>query len=309
MAVTLTEIHRSRSGSTSATSATGEWQYFARVTGEANPEDALITAVAAAAPFYWYNLARKEITFDPLTSEHYEVRVSYVWEVPNSAAQDPTQSPGPTEGPGGGAPSGTPSGPADENERVQANVSLSYGGRPPKLTQSIAVASSGGLGAAAPDHGRLINLNRSTGEVEGVELPEPLGVYKISVQVDWITEKYIKRVVSALWKRNDDTWRTHPAGSAALVGVNFASTSNGRVQCDYDIGLMAEETINTGDIRVLGPASMPSAPVVKKGWDYLEIQYRDEYDATSGYQVAKPFAYYVHQVLADFDFTLLGLGS
>lgn len=309
MAVALTEVHRSRSGATSATSATGEWLYVARVTGEANPETALIAAVLAAAPFFWYNLARKEIKFDPITSELYDVSVSYVWEIPNSAAQDPTQSPGPTDGPGGGAPSGTPAGPANENERLQANVSLSYGGRPPKLTQSIAVVTSGGLGVAAPNHGGLINLNRTTGEVEGVEIPDPMGTYKIGIQVDWITTKYIKRVVGAMWKRNHAAWRAFPAGSVALIGVNFASTANGRVQCDFDFGVMEEVTIGVGEIATELLLALPAAPVVKKGWDYLEIQYRNQFDPVSGYTVATPFAFYVHQLLKNFDMTTLGLGA
>lgn len=308
MAVVLVEKPE-RSGDTSPTSGSGRWNYVARVTGEATPETALINAIITDTGYFWYNLSVKKISFEELGGSLYSATVDWEYEVPGGAAQDPTDTPGPTDGPGGTAPSGTPSGPATATEPLGPNVSLEVGGRPPKLTQSLSVVDSEGLGVAAPDHGRLINLNRGTGEVEGLEVDDPASVLTVDILFDRLTMGYIDRLQAATWHKNDADWYHLPAGSVAFLGATFTTSDAGRWKGTFRFGLRPTETIGVGGIRVVGPAALPSAPLAKRGWDYLEIAYRNEEDATLGLTVSRPFAYWVHEILPDLDFTTLGIGG
>lgn len=308
MAVTLIEKPDSRNFDSAVGQASGTWRYLAMVTGEANPETALLTAIRASATFFWYDLARKRIVCTPLTSELYTVEVEYSYEFPNGAASDPTASPGPTDGPGGGSPSGTPSGPTGPTDRVGVNESFEVGGRPPKLFSSLDVLYSEKAGGGlAPDNARLLNIK--DGKVEGLEPDDPAGTYTVSMKIDYVTWGYIERLDSALWHTNDATWRTRPPRSWVFLGYSLRTGDDGRISLDMKFGRRAAETITAGQLRSDAGKTLPTVNTTKDGFDYLEIDYEDVFDATAGITVSKPSAMRIHQIFPMFDYPTLGIGD
>lgn len=315
MAVELVESFDSREFRLDATSASGTWRYTARVTAEADPEDALYQEVYASAPFYWNGLARQTIVATPVGGGVYRVEVPYLLEVAGTAAQDPTQTPDPsTGGPGGGPPSGTPTGPASEDAAVGANVTMEIGGRPPKLLTSIATLSSGGVGLAvppgavvdAPDHQRAINVGQD-GRVEGVEIDDPGVIITLTYKFDTLSWKYINRLRGMVWKTNNAVWFTFKQREAALLGATIATGDDARGTITFRIGLRSETTIAAGKLRDDGTNILPQADVTFRGWDYLWVAYEE---ATSNNRtVSRPTFYYVEQVLEEENFTLLGIGG
>lgn len=314
MSVKIIEKNTSRKYTTSATRGTGEWVYTLLVDGEATPELAINTAVLADAPVFWYGLIRQELQVEPVTAGAtdgiFTATVPYLWELSNAAAQDPTHTPGAGTGPGGGDPSGTPTGPSAADAPLGPNITLEIGGRPPKLTTSIAVISAEGAGGGpAPDHGKLINYNRSTNEVEGVEIDDPASVLTIEITFDYVSMGYISLLEGAVWHKNDDTWYQRSAGSVALTGATISSDANSRAKINFRFGLRSPVVIEAESLRADVGQELPGVDITRRGWDYLEIEYENAVDGTSGLMVAKPFALRVHEVLPDFDFSLLGIGS
>jgi hypothetical protein len=309
VSVTLIEKPE-RQGDSSATSGSGKWEYVARVSGESNPESALIAAIITDTGWFWYNLAVKQVSFQELGGSLYSATVDWVYEVPNGAAQDPTQSPGAGEGPGGTTPSGTPSGPASEDERLGPNISLEIGGRPPKLMQSRDVVASEQIGGGgAPFHGKLLNIE--DGKPEGVEIEDPASVLTIEIQFDYITVKYIRLLYSAVWHTNDADWWFFPEGEVAFMGCTLQSNGSGRVNGVFRFGVRPTETILAGSIRDDAGGELPTVDYTKFGWNYLELDYEDVDPATSGFPVTVswPFAYRIHQLLPTLDFTTRGIGG
>lgn len=308
MPVEIVEKNTSRKFSTSATRASGEWHYTLRVTGEAFPETAIIAAVSGDAPFFWYNLARQELAVEPLGNGLFTAVVPYLWEVPNSAAQDPTATPGPGGGPGGGSPSGTPTGPASTDAPLGANVSLDFGGRPPRLIKSYAVTNVGERagGGDAPDHKGLLGI--TDGKVEGMEVPDPDIVLAIDVRYDYWTMGFVNLLTSARWKTNLSDWWFVPAGCAAFMGATLQSDDNGRGRASLKFGLIAPKTVAENELRADAGKELPTADVDVRGWDLLEIEYGDEFDTPSGVTAKRPVAYRVHSLLPPLDFTAFGIG-
>lgn len=310
MAVTLIEKPDSRNFDSAVGRASGTWRYLATVTGEANPEAALLTAVAADAGFFWYDLARKSIKCSPLTSELYTVEVEWAYEAENAAMQDPTASPGATDGPGGTSPSGTPSGPTSATDRFGVNESRDMGGRPPKLFSSLDVLySEKAGGGAAPDNAKLLNIDRKEGKVEGLEVDDPAGTYTFSAKVDFVTWGYIALLDAMLWHTNDATWRTAPPRTYCFTGYSLKTGEDGRVAMDFKFGIRNEETILANSLRADTGKELPASDVTKSGWDYLELDYEDVFDATAGIRVSRPLAMRVHQVLPMGDFETIGIGG
>lgn len=308
MSVEFIEKSTSRQFTTSLTRATGTWRYVVRVLGEADPEAALVAAILADAPFFWYGLARQDLSAEPRGGGLYEVEVPYLWEVPGGAAQDPTASPDPgTGGPGGGPPSGAPSGPAAADAPLGGNVSLEMGGRPAKLVRSYSVGvnerAGGGL---APDRKRLLGVN--DGKVEGLELPDPDMILAVDVLYDYWTPGLYNLLTAARWKVNLSDWWFVPAGCAAFMGGTIQPGNNGRGIAALKFGLIAQKTVAIGEIRDDAGKVLPTAPVDVRGWDYLEIDYGDEFDVVPGVRAVRPTAYRLHTLLPPLDFSVFGIG-
>lgn len=309
MSVEVIEVHTSRPYSLDSTTATGTRRYKVRVTGEADPETAINTQIAATAPFFWGGLARQSIRGMPVSAGVYDVDVEYKLEISGAAAQDPSVTPGGSSGPGGGAPSGTPSGPASDEAAVGANMTLEIGGRPPKLLTSLATLSSGALGGgAAPDFKRAINVGQD-GKVEGVEVDDPGCVLTLDYTIDYVSWRYVNRLKSLLWATNNADWFTFKRREAAFLGATLRTVKDNRVAASFRFGLRAESTIAAGDLRDDGANKLPQAAVTFRGWDYLWVKYEEEFDAGTKRTVQRPKFYYVEQVLKEADFTQFGLGG
>ena len=312
MSVEIRELQQSRSFSQDATSSKGTWKFIVRVIGEASPEDAAMTSVLAAAPFFWEGLSRQSVTADNQGAGLYLVDVPYSLEVADGAgaAPDPTQTPGATSGPGGGAPSAAPPGPATENDPIRTNVSMEIGGRPPKIIRSIETLYKIGLNGDVPaDYMKAINVGED-GKVEGCEIPDASSTFTIDMQLDFVSWKYIKLLQSMVWKCNDAAWFTISTYSVAFMGASLKTNEKGRVDVSFKFGASAWVTIPQDAIRTGLPA-VADAPLIVPGWHYLWLTYVDEIDivATKKRTVRRPNAMYVERVLETADFALLGIGG
>lgn len=318
MSVEVIEVTDSRSFGVGFTDGTGQRDFVVREAGESDPITAIVLAVAALAPFYWNNMARQEFRVDNQGSGIYKVAVPYKYNAAsgggdgtgtgtNSGAMpDPTQPPGaPGTGPGGSDPSTTPPGPASEDAKVGANFTMEIGGRPPKLYTSINTLSSHGLsGAAAPDFKGALNV-QADGKVEGLDVPDPASTFTMSFKADYCTWKYIKRLISLVWKVNESDWYTFKADEACFMGASLKTDDQGRVDVSMRIGFDPEGVIEQNAVRV----GLPNADVSKPGWHYVWTAFRTEFDSVAKRSTERPFALYVEKVLPSADFGLLGVGE
>jgi hypothetical protein len=301
-----------RYGDSDARSGSGKWEYTARVLSEANPETALLAAIAADAGFFWYNLYRKKISFQEVGGYIYTATVDWTYETPDAAMQDPTASPGGTGGPGGTAPSGTPSLPATPDESVGASVSLEIGGKPPKLVQSLEVlVSQRAGGGGAPDNMGLLNI--VDGTPEGIDLPEPSCTLNIDRLVDFVTMGYINLIRASMYKTNDAEWGHMPARSVLFMGCHFQSEASGRVKAAFKFGLREGRSIPHGQLRSDVGFELPTTPLTDPvevaGWEHLEIDYGHVFDTPSGVRATRPSGFRVHRILEEMDFADFGIGT
>lgn len=321
MGVELVETADSREFTIDSVRSNGEWKFIARATGEADPENAVYLAVSAAAPFFWNGLSRQTMTATPKGGGVYIVSVPYKIEIFNTAAQDPTQSPGSTDGPGGGSPSGTPSGPTSDDDKVEANVTLEIGGRPPKVWTSLATLlrfTHGGGGGGdpqgsllAPDHRRSINVGQD-GKVEGYEIDDPASNIVFDYTFDWCTWRYVRRLHEMVWTTNNNTtWRRYNRRELAFLGATLRTSRDARNTISFRFGVRIQRTIAIGDIRDdgVGGSKMPAAAITVRGMDYLWVLYETVTDVAAKRKTTRPKYGYVEQVLKEADFTAFGIGG
>lgn len=309
MAVTLIEKPE-RSGDSSPTTGSGRWVYTARVTGEANPETALIAAIIADTGYFWYNLAVRRVSFNEIGGDLYTATVDWEYEVPDGAAQDPTDTPGPTDGPGGTAPSGTPSGPSSESDPIGPNHTFEIGGRPPKLYTSRRVVEKEKAGGGNPrDNGLFLNVDPGEKKPEGLEIDDPASVWTVEIKFDRLTVGYLRRLSGAVWCANSDPWYHFEAYELAFLGASFQSSQSGRWTGTFRFGVRMNEVIRAKSLRDEVGKNLPTADVDKSGWDYLEIEHETVTDAAAGVVVSRPAAFRIHEVLPPFDYTLFGIGG
>lgn len=310
MAVTLIEKPE-REAESSQAGGSGSWHYLARVTGTSTPEADLIAAIVSATGYFWYNLAVKNVRISEVGIDLYEAEVSWEYEVPDAAAQSPTGSPGATDGPGGTAPSGTPQGITSDSQQIGTDVSFEVGGRPPKiLTSRSVVATEKAGGGAAPDAGRLLNFNRETNEVDGVEVDDADTTMTVFRIFDYVTMSDIKLWLDAMWHVNQSEWFGQAAGDLLFSGLSVPDADqDGRRRVTFRFGLRRTRTIAANELRDDVGSELPVGPVAKAGWDYLEIGYENATDATAGVLVAKPAWLRVHEIFPAVEFSTLGIGG
>jgi hypothetical protein len=316
LSVEVVEVNTSRSFGVGFTEGDGERKYVVRCVGEADPITAIVTAVAADAPFYWNNMSRQEFNVTNSGGDIYEVVVPYKYSAGGGDGSgsgstggnmpDPTQTPGGAgTGPGGSDPSTTPSGPATADDPIGPNFSWEIGGRPPKLYTSLATLASYGYNDEdVPDHGGSINV-QPDGKVEGVDVPDPNMVLTGDFTVDSVSWAYLQRLADMMWHVNDAAWFQFAEGEVALMGASFRTDNQGRGSLSLRLGIVRATVIPIDGIRT----DLPTIAVDVPGWYYVWTQFRTEYDATAKRSSERPFALYVVKILPEADFSDLGIGS
>lgn len=316
MSVHVIEDFKSRSFTVGYTTGTGKRRYYAKCSGESDPITAVVTAVAAEAPFYWNNMSRLEFNADHQGGEIYICDVPY--EVGPGGGDgagtgstsgnmpDPTQEPGaPGSGPGGSDPSTAPTGPADENERIGPNFSYEIGGKPPKLYRSLETVSSHGIdGDPATDYKGSLNV-QPDGKVEGLEIPDPPSVFTMDFKSDSVSWKMIRRLEGMVWHTNADEWYTHDADECVFLGGNIKTDNQGRCDVSFRFGVDQETVIEADSVRT----GLPDADVDRPGWHYAWVAFRSEFDATTKRTAERPFELFVERILPSTNFADLGVGE
>lgn len=325
MAVAILEVTTSRSFFQNAKTRNAQWNYVVRVTGEAYPEAAIVTAILAVAPVFWEGLSRQSVKGTPRGGGIYDVELPYDIEVTNTAMPDPSvASPSPTSGPGGGSPSTTPTGPASDETPAGTNVSIEIGGKPPKLFHSRLTRFKSGLaGTVLRDFAGALGVD-ADGKVEGIEVPDPASVMTIDMKVDFVSWKYIKLLQSLMWHTNNDIFRRQPIESVAFMGASLKSNPEGRVDISFKFGLAQEETFDeiTNHIRpptaltpgIPGDGAPPAGravgssatPFTKRGWNYVWVAYQTEVE--DKVPAIRPQAMYVEKILPVTNFAQFGIG-
>jgi hypothetical protein len=145
--------------------------------------------------------------------------------------------------------------------------------------------------------------------LDGLEIDDPDGTYTFSGTADFVTWAYIERLDAAMWHANLDTWRTMPPRSYCLMGYSLRTGQDGRMSIDLRFGRRRTQGIAASELRADAGLTLPTVATSKAGWDYLEIDYADVFDAAAGLTVKKPTAMRIHQVLPMIDFATLGIGG
>lgn len=136
--------------------------------------------------------------------------------------------------------------------------------------------------------------------VEGVDITVP--IFKFTYQYHpheaLMTPGYILTLMGMAGRTNDATWKGFAAGEVLYLGA----TGQPRGSKDWDLSLhfiaspnLTNQTI--GDIT----------GIVKAGWDYIWIKYRQGTDAN--HHIETPAFVYVERVYDPDDFRKLGIGA
>lgn len=333
MSVEIIETSTSRSFDVGYADGTGERLYVVRCLGEADPITAIVTAVAADAPFYWNNMSRQKFQVKNAGGDIYTVTVPYAYGPSGgdgagtggtqANAPDPTQPPGlPGTGPGGSNPSTSPSGPANEDEPIGPNLTISLGGKPPKLYQSKGTVYARGpkgsgtddpTGEVAPDYRGAINVDKD-GKVEGAELDDPAMVYSLTVKYDSISRKFLKLLAAAMWNTNASNWHSFDARTLYLMSAEVKTDNQGRAELTFKIGHNPTRVIKAGEIWDDNPADpaaprLPAESVSKDGFDYLWFKY-ETVKSTSPLALVERAKYmYVERMLPEVEYSNFGAGA
>ena len=248
-----------------------------QVTG--TEDDALAVAmVDTFAPLLYHGLLKQKIAIDPGEAPD-------IWYC--DAQYSPMQRP--------------------EPGKVQWQFQL--GGASTHITHALAHVASYVASGSAPNHqgrdqrpqGRQRGTGRRRRDIGGAG-----GAWTWS-ETHWIpyasfTPAYVRALylMAVATPVNSGAWRVWSAGEVRLLGVS--GTASGENQVELNFSFAAEPNV-TG--LIIG--SIPD--IVKKGWDYLWVEYETREDPGSHTMVKRPLAVHVEQVYGYGNFASLGLAN
>ncbi len=185
------------------------------------------------------------------------------------------------------------------------------------ITQAIETVNSYGPDA---DDGNKGAIGYDGKNVQGVDITVP--VFKWSETHHFydfqITDAYKKKLADLTGRVNGDTFKGFAAGEVLFLGAS-GSRLNDDSAAQWEVAFHFARSPNRTGIEVGDIGG-----IAKKGWEYMDIRYRDEPNAagreegeatpTGGVHSAKPQifrvprAVYIHRVSYDADFSELGIG-
>lgn len=170
-----------------------------------------------------------------------------------------------------------------------------------KVLAALATVSQGAVsGRTAPNHGGLIGVTDEG--VEGIEVPQ--AVFSFSevhhFEAAAITGAYKIQLAKLVGKVNSTSFRGFAAGELLCTGVSGSIRGTDLWTLRYGWSALP---------NVSGLSIGPLSGITKRGWDYLEIHFEEEVDATNKVTLKKPYAYTVHQVIGYENYGLFGIGT
>jgi len=175
------------------------------------------------------------------------------------------------------------------------------GGGTQHITQNLETSFGTAPGIeTVPDFNGAIGVTKSG--VAGVDITVPTYQFKETHYLDGtiVDAAYRKSLATLTGQVNAAAFAGFAAGEVLFLG---ASGSYRVANDDWEITFNFTQSDNRDDIEVGDMAG-----IIKKGWEYLEVQYEDKVDDAAKRMVVTPTSVIVHQVYRLGDFTALGLG-
>lgn len=178
------------------------------------------------------------------------------------------------------------------------SIGFDIAGESQRITHSISTVTSAGSGGDdAPNHQGAINVNED-GSVDGCEIIVPQATYNVTYtfQDSTITTAWLRGVAGVVGKTNNGAFQGFNECELLLSKVSGQQ----RIDFYWDITFGFAISLNQTGITI-----GECAPVDKKGWQYLWVQWETAKVDSDLAKQAK--AVYVEQVYYEVDYTTLGI--
>ncbi len=204
--------------------------------------------------------------------------------------------------------------PASTTNQAPDSFSLSFdiSGLTQRIQCSLeTIGSYAASGAGTPpDYKGAINV-QSDGTVEGTDIIVPYFTLKTmytTVDEDAVDEGYIVTLGNIVGTVNDATFKGFASGTLLLTGVSgqkrfiVGGSESGEDVWVWDLAFSFAVSANKSSLTVGGITG-----IVKNGWDFLWVSYREEKDTTANVMVKRPKFAYVERVYEYTNYGALGL--
>lgn len=158
--------------------------------------------------------------------------------------------------------------------------------------------------STARDVGLGVNV-LDDGTVEGTDINQRTGSFSVDVLIDeaTATNAWFKARLEQVWTFNNATFRSWPAGSVALTGMQSRQRSDGNWDISYSFQIFPNET----GVSEIGGVALGTT-INLKGSQYKWVMFRPKDDG--GKIVPEPIGAYVAQLYEDeTDFSQLGIST
>lgn len=188
----------------------------------------------------------------------------------------------------------------DQADPPDAAFSFETGGQTQHITQSIETVNRYGPSATADLAGAI---GYDGEQVQGVDITIPAFRfselhYKPAAAV---SQNYRVACARLTGKVNSSAFRGFSAGEVLFLGAS-GSRRGDDLDDDWEITYSFAQQDNETGLQV-GTIT----GIVKRGWDYLWVQYAEDVAADASQLVKKPVAAYVEKVYKDGDFSALNI--
>ena len=147
----------------------------------------------------------------------------------------------------------------------------------------------------------VIGLDLKTGQVRGVDVFAPVMDFSYVTRFpnSALTADYIRSVYELTGTVNDSAFKGSAAGEVIFKGARGSKKGQDEWELSFEFAYSPNKT----DIVIGG------ITVDKKGWEYLDVMYKEDTTNTIGNKpIQVPAQVNVHKVYEDGDFSLLQIG-
>lgn len=239
MTATISEAYLSRDGS-DGESYQRELVYF---TFGDSDEGVSAALVLSTAPTTYDGLPQKTIRRAQQTETVYKFTVEYRLDQNQVQPSDPT------------------------TDSFNTTLSFNMVGGTKHITTAFATTSYVASGSPV-DIKNTIGTDLKTGQVRGVDVFAPVLDYSLTTQFAnaIVTTAYIDKVFELTGKTNDAAFKGRAIGEVLFKGARGQKRGNDRWELSFEFAFSKNET---------GIAIADITGVAKKGWQYLEVNYKD----------------------------------
>lgn len=187
-----------------------------------------------------------------------------------------------------------------ENELIDIGyekVTCSFTGSSTSVTTALSQTK---YGTDARDVGKAVNVQYN-GEVEGHDINVRTGSFAVStvLPMQLVTNQWLKERFNQIWTINQSDFRSWPAGSVALTGMDMRQRADGTWEVDYSFAVQPpEELTEIGGVQL-------GQTVNKEGFQYSWVMFRPKEAADK--IMPEAIGAYIADVYKKSDFGLLGI--